>query len=381
MNITDLDQCSGCSLCVVSCPVQAIEQRYDKNAAFWYPQVDETKCVKCQKCVSVCPQNNTKLLHMNQGVCLVAQNTDLDSLKAATSGGAASAIAKAFVQRGGVVYGASFGSAMRLNHIRRATAEDCEKITGSKYVQSDVLGAYSQIGQDLKQNLLVLFIGTPCQCVAMQQVFDKYENFFCCDFICNGVGSPSVFAKHLQYLEKIYHCTIVSYIFRPKKSKYLEPYEMFYDVHGREYRMKSPWKKWGSMYYAGLVLRPSCYHCKFTETAARAGNITFSDIPLALQDSADFPYAVKQYGGSLIRVNDKKGEFLLDICPALYTKSVDATMRDHNKHAAQNPEKRNDFLRMANISLEKAKAKHLGYKTKIKGTLIELVDILRRKSS
>ena len=199
MNVTKSNKCTGCSLCVISCPVNAIKQVFHPQTAFWYPEIDEKKCIKCKKCTTVCPQNNTKI-YPKETTRFIAQSMNVDTLKSATSGGVASALAKAFLEKGGVVYGAAFDTSMKLLHTRCTCEKDLESFRGSKYVQSDILDIYRQISYDLEQLRDVLFIGTPCQCAGTKKHFEKHHNFYCCDFICNGVGSPVIFEKHVEYL-------------------------------------------------------------------------------------------------------------------------------------------------------------------------------------
>lgn len=379
MNVTKFNKCTGCSLCVISCPVNAIKQVFYPQTAFWYPEIDIKKCINCNKCEAICPQNSTKI-YQNETTRFIAQSTNVDSLKSATSGGVASALAKAFIEEGGVVYGAAFNSSMKLLHTRCTCERDLEKIRGSKYVQSDILDIYGQISCDLEKGHDVLFIGTPCQCAGTKKAFGKYHNFYCCDFICNGVGSPVIFKKHIEYLEGKYHCRIADYNFRPKKFKYLEPYELFIDKDGKEYHVKSPWKKWGSMYYSGLIVRPSCYECRYVELEVRASDITLSDIPISMCESADFPHKAIKCGASLISLNNIRGVTLLDnVGSSLYTKQVDSELNNKNKHTQQSPQKRDEFLAEACQSLEKAKLKHFGLSKKIKSSIIEILDNFRKK--
>jgi len=54
----DLAQCSGCNLCVIDCPYEAIrlEPRTDGHPRFIYEaQVDGSKCVSCGICTGSCP--------------------------------------------------------------------------------------------------------------------------------------------------------------------------------------------------------------------------------------------------------------------------------------------------------------------------------------
>ncbi len=44
------DKCSGCELCINSCPVSAISKKND------IVEINMEKCIRCGKCHSVCPQ-------------------------------------------------------------------------------------------------------------------------------------------------------------------------------------------------------------------------------------------------------------------------------------------------------------------------------------
>mgnify|MGYP002095621881 CR=1 FL=1 len=48
------EDCCGCTACYAICPVNAICMVEDSEG-FEYPLVDERKCIKCYKCLKVCP--------------------------------------------------------------------------------------------------------------------------------------------------------------------------------------------------------------------------------------------------------------------------------------------------------------------------------------
>lgn len=50
---SDKGTCCGCAACYSICPVGAIAMKQDEKG-FWYPNVDENKCIGCQKCIHVC---------------------------------------------------------------------------------------------------------------------------------------------------------------------------------------------------------------------------------------------------------------------------------------------------------------------------------------
>lgn len=51
---TKKEECFGCSACYAICPANAIEMIPDIEG-FLYPQILEQKCVRCLKCMDVCP--------------------------------------------------------------------------------------------------------------------------------------------------------------------------------------------------------------------------------------------------------------------------------------------------------------------------------------
>lgn len=49
------ENCCGCGACEAMCSVEAIHMLLDKDG-FFYPVVDEKKCVNCGQCLKVCQQ-------------------------------------------------------------------------------------------------------------------------------------------------------------------------------------------------------------------------------------------------------------------------------------------------------------------------------------
>lgn len=46
-------ECCGCSACYAICPIKAITMVRDEEG-FEYPQIDESECIRCWKCIRVC---------------------------------------------------------------------------------------------------------------------------------------------------------------------------------------------------------------------------------------------------------------------------------------------------------------------------------------
>lgn len=47
------EECCGCASCYAICSQKAIDMLEDEEG-FLYPKIEEMKCVRCYKCISVC---------------------------------------------------------------------------------------------------------------------------------------------------------------------------------------------------------------------------------------------------------------------------------------------------------------------------------------
>lgn len=144
---------------------------------------------------------------------------DPEKLMASQSGGAFTAIATAFLECGGVVYGCGMDDKNQAVYKRIDGIEKLEEIKGSKYVQAKMGNTYTSIEKDLKSGRIVLFSGTPCYVMAVKQYFSSTkfsDNLYTVDLICHGVPSPKVYNSYLDYLERKMKSKIKTFIFRDK---------------------------------------------------------------------------------------------------------------------------------------------------------------------
>ncbi|WP_270496557.1 4Fe-4S dicluster domain-containing protein [Eisenbergiella porci] len=51
------EQCCGCTACFAVCPKNAITMKPDEEG-FMYPNINDEMCIRCYKCITVCPIKN-----------------------------------------------------------------------------------------------------------------------------------------------------------------------------------------------------------------------------------------------------------------------------------------------------------------------------------
>ena len=155
------EMCTGCTACKNICPKQAISMVTDSEG-FLYPIIDESKCVDCGLCNVVCPTIGLKEKNKTI-VSYIAQNTNEGDLKKSSSGGVVVLLARKILDKGGSVFGAAFDESLELKHIEVNSVEELDLVLGSKYVQSNPADSFSTVHKLLKEQKVVMYVGTPCE--------------------------------------------------------------------------------------------------------------------------------------------------------------------------------------------------------------------------
>lgn len=299
-------ECCGCSACSAVCPKNAISMAADEKG-FLYPSVDESKCVECGMCKRVCPVQTDFSAEKYTQNSYALKNADEKERKSSSSGGVFIELARAALNKGGVVYGASFTEDFKVIHIRAATAEELERLKTSKYVQSDMNNIYRLVKADLVSGIPVLFSGTGCQVQGLKKFLVKpYENLFCVDIICHGVPSQKVFDDYLCGMEKKYKSKAVSVNFRGKTKKNSTKDMLIHFENGKIYSSVPLLDSYYSFFAKDFMLRDSCHKCVFS-SKKRAGDITIGDFPGIEKLCPEFS---DNKGVSLLITNTPKGEQL-----------------------------------------------------------------------
>ncbi len=302
--------CTGCGACSAVCPVNCISFVRDEEG-FDYPIAD-SHCINCGNCEKVCPIVNTSDLFYLENVqkSFAGRHKNNEVWENSASGGAFTAISSAYCNSDNVIYGAKFEGA-EVIHDYVTSVEDIGLFRKSKYIQSKMDNSYKEIRSQLLEGRKVLFSGTPCQIAGIRNYLKEAEinnNLLCIDLVCHGVGSPGVFDKYIDSLEKKYNSRIKSFSFRNKKQKFGRFIEYIVNVefdNGRSIETEED--LYNAAFLQALLIRPSCLKCKFARSE-RVGDITIADFK---RKNELLPEAKGLDNYSTIIINSAKGDELL----------------------------------------------------------------------
>lgn len=309
INVQSKSACCGCYGCENICPKDCIEMKVD-NEGFWYPKVDEDKCVNCGLCEKVCPIINTPKKEEYEIKAYECKNNNEDVRLSSSSGGVFTLLCEEIIENDGVVFGASFDENFDVRHTYSETLEGCIQFRGSKYVQSKIGNSYKQAKEFLDSGRFVLFSGTPCQITGLEKfLLNKvYDNLITVDIACHGVPSPLVYRTYINKLKEEHNANIKNISFRDKQtgwSKYSFNIEF---NNGDNFNQLGYENIYMKGFLKDIYLRPSCYSCDFKKPITSA-DITLADywgvenIHQELDDDK---------GISLILVNSKKGQRIFE---------------------------------------------------------------------
>lgn len=325
------DMCAGCGVCVESCSKKAIHLIEDIQA--YNAVIDEGKCVDCGRCSKICPKNNPSEfrtpIEWYQGWSL-----DEKIRANSSSGGFASAIAKAFIEDDGVVCTCKFskgGFGFQFIY----NTKDLMTTAGSKYVKSSPKGCYREVLSKLKSGHKVLFIGLPCQVSAVLNYVrgNWEENLYTIDLICHGTPSAQLLDMYVQQKGvDIRGATKVS--FRNKTNYGLQVDHSSVEDYCQD--------NYTTAFLSSISYTENCYCCDYAQRKR------VSDITLGDSWDSDLPSEEAKKGISLALCQTPKGKMLLekaDLC--LHPVDIQrAIVANHQlMHPSEKPPKRDFFIR------------------------------------
>lgn len=295
--------CNGCGLCSIVCPKQCIEMK-EKHNGFLYPHVNKKDCIGCDLCIKKCPEYSFIAREKVKQV-YAAKTRDRKLITESTSGGIFGELAKSILDAGGVVYGAAYVDVDVVRHQRISNISELYKLSGSKYVQSEISSVYPMIKEDLLSAKNVLFSGTGCQIAAIRNYLPKdFNNLICVEVVCHGVPAPGLFKKYIKWLSQKGNASVLKYQFRSKCERPTGEHSKYYYETSKGlnsgYSYEDPY--YGS-FLCGSILRNSCYKCNF-KGRLRSGDITIGDFWGIEKTNSKIN---TDSGISLVMINTEKG--------------------------------------------------------------------------
>ena len=295
--------CSGCTACAQSCPKQCITMSSDYEG-FKYPIVDETRCIQCGICIKVCPWRKEKYQRpincFTEPIVYAAKCKDKNIRLHRPSGGIFTVLSDYILQLQGGICGAVYNtSTQKVEHTITFTTEGRNKMRGSKYVQSELSNTFQDIKTLLEQDKWLLFTGTPCQTAGLLSFLKKdYPKLVIVDILCHSVPSPLI----LHEILKKYAPTNIS--FRDKSLGWRKSYSFQIKENNKIIHNNT----FLNLFFKGLINRPSCYNCIFTNTY-RASDLTIGDYwnIKAIDSKFEDPLGV-----SCILINSPKGKYIFE---------------------------------------------------------------------
>lgn len=264
--------CTGCGACGAVCPVKAIEMRPDREG-FLYPKIDRGLCVGCGSCDKVCPITRGER-KPGEHYCFGAQAEAEKLCAMGSSGGVFLLLASHILAQGGAVFGAALLEDGSVRHICVRRQAELERISRTKYVQSDLSQVWDQLRPLLNKGP-VLFCGTPCQTDAVRTFLgEDRAGAVLVDLICYGVPSPGIWARYVRYLETKYAGKLEAFLFRDKRAEYGRACS--FQIGGKEYFCPLGKNLFCRSYFKNINIRPACFQCGYA-TVERTSDLTLGD--------------------------------------------------------------------------------------------------------
>lgn len=312
--VCEKDKCNGCMACIDKCPKNCIT--IADNIISYNALKDMNICINCGQCEKVCP-NNTEIekktpLDWKQGWA------EWNVRSKSSSGGAASAIIKSFIQSGGYVASCLFKDGEFVFEITN-DLDFAKRFAGSKYVKSNPTGIYKKIQERLKTDK-VLFIGLPCQVAGLKNYIENQDNLYTIDLICHGTPSPKILEKFLAEKKiNIKECTDIK--FRTNTAFGLSDQGIVFTPEGSDDYLIT--------FLDSISYTENCYECQFA-TTDRVSDVT-------LGDSWGTEYKEEEKNGvSLILIQTEKGRDLV-YNAKLEMKHVDLEKARNENHQLRHP--------------------------------------------
>ncbi|MDO4356924.1 MAG: polysaccharide pyruvyl transferase family protein, partial [Clostridia bacterium] len=319
--------CTGCGACDNICPANAISMLPD-DEGFLQPQVNQELCIKCGKCEEVCCVYNNFENYNKKVPEVFAAIASEEDRRISSSGGVFPVLAKEFIRKGGIVYGAAMVENLHVCHKSAESEDELHALLKSKYVQSKIGKIYKDVKEKLSDGRIVLFSGTPCQIAGLKAYLGgQQSNLYTVDLLCHGVPSQKMLQQDLE--EQFGEGRVESFDFRPVKNDSYTSKVCFKDGSSRMLTLDENFYK--QAFHANLSLRDSCYECKFCEFPRQA-DLSLGDFWQVHEYSEVLG---KEKGVSIILVNSDKGREMIAAVKKEFIEFVPVPMSAISKNRSQ----------------------------------------------
>lgn len=275
-------KCTGCEACSQICAKHAISMVEDSEG-FRYPSIDSNSCVDCGMCKKVCPIENMPEQFASDKLVFGGYVKDDVVREKSTSGGAFTAIVEAWCDNNYVIFGAET-KGLEVQHGYILNKGELDRFRKSKYTQSIIGNSYKQAKSFLKEGKKVLFSGTPCQIAGLRSFLGNTDtsNLLTIEVICEGVPTPLFVRKLNSHFESKHGSSIDSIDYRYKDGARWDFQVMLINITSKSHQHQTfKCDRWfnpfWSIWLQHLMSRPSCYECRFTNTA-RVADISLGDL-------------------------------------------------------------------------------------------------------
>ncbi len=261
---------------------------------------------------------------MKKYYAVKAKNDDIR--RRSSSGGVFYVLASDIIKNDGVVYGAIYNEALEVIHSRATTCEELKAMHGSKYSRSDFMQVMDMIGEDLNNNKIVLFTGTPCQVNTVKTKYKDNAKLITISVVCYGTPSKEYLADYIKFIEKKYKSKVKKINMRYKDAKeyaynkknlkkensIITPHNFYIELeNGKKIIERSDFNLYYQLF--DLFMPQGCFKCPFA-SLDRVSDITIGDFHEFNTKLLDFN---DSNGVSLVIVSSKSGD-------ELFNKNIDA---------------------------------------------------------
>lgn len=308
VSIVSKEACYGCGECEALCPTDAIQMKSDQ-IGFYYPSVDEDRCIKCGLCVKKCiALQDPHAQEFSIKRAYAGHIKEDRELLSVASGGIATVLAKNIILSGGVVFGVVYNDAFEPVWDIIHDMSQIDRLKGSKYAESSH-HLFPKMLDEIKKEKNVLVIGLPHDIAAVRSFLGEkadLDSVFLVELICSSVPSQKALTDFLGSLEKEYHSKIMHITFRHKENGKVSPSYVKVDfADGTVF--KQPLERTIFQKAFSFIRRSSCYQCMFKGNTSRA-DLSIGDYWGINTSSLGY----HESGVSLILERSEKGKKLLD---------------------------------------------------------------------